>query len=64
MNMLEFNWIGLISALATFLGVWLGHVLVRRIERNMEHLWIPSLAAAALGLGLEVASLHAFGLSP
>jgi hypothetical protein len=64
MNMLEFNWIGLISALATFLGVWLGHVLVRRIERNMEHLWIPSLAAAALGLGLEAASLYAFDLSP
>jgi hypothetical protein len=54
MNM---NWIGLAAAAATFFGVWLGHVSVRKIERDVERIWIPAALALVLGLGLETASL-------
>jgi hypothetical protein len=54
MNM---NWIGLAAAAATFFGVWLGHVSVRKIERDVERVWIPAALALILGLGLETASL-------
>jgi hypothetical protein len=48
---------GLAAALATFLGIWLGHVSVRIIERNAKELWLPILIAIILGLGLETWSL-------
>jgi hypothetical protein len=54
---MEINFIGLSSAAATFLGVWIGHVSVRRIEREVERIWIPSALALILGIGLELASL-------
>jgi hypothetical protein len=54
MNM---NWIGLAAAAATFFGVWLGHVSVRKIERDVERVWIPAALALILGLGLETASV-------
>ena len=54
---MEINFIGLAAAASTFLGVWLGHVSVRKIEREVERIWIPSTIAFALGLGLEFASL-------
>jgi hypothetical protein len=54
---MEINLIGLGSAAATFLGVWVGHVSVRKIEREVERLWIPSTIALLLGIGLEIASL-------
>ncbi len=54
---MEINFVGLAAALATFLGVWLGHVSVRKIERETVHLWKPTLAAIILGLALEAASL-------
>ncbi len=50
------NFIGLAAALATFLGVWLGHVSVRKIERETNRLWIPALVALILGIGFEIAS--------
>lgn len=50
------NPVGLAAALATFFGVWLGHVSVRKIERETVHLWKPTLVALALGIGLEIAS--------
>ena len=50
------NPVGLAAALATFLGVWLGHVSVRKIERETVDLWKPTLIALALGIGLEIAS--------
>ncbi len=58
------NWMGVVAALCTFLGVWLGHVSVRWIESRTVRLWIPSLGFAAMGLALELASLWTFGLSP
>jgi len=59
---MEYNFIGLASAAATFLGVWLGHVSVRKIEREVEHVWIPATIALALGITLEFASLQAESL--
>mgnify|MGYP001114267450 CR=1 FL=1 len=53
---METNWLGLASALATFFGVWIGHVSVRKIEREVERIWIPSMLALLLGIGLFVAS--------
>ena len=53
---MHFNWIGLASAVATFLGVWIGHVSVRRIEKSVVRLWIPATLALCSGLGLELAS--------
>jgi hypothetical protein len=51
------NFVGLAAALATFFGVWLGHVSVRKIERETANLWKPALIAIALGTGLEIAAL-------
>jgi hypothetical protein len=59
---MQINLIGLAAAAATFLGVWLGHVSVRRIEREVEQLWIPSALAFALGLALEFSSYQADSL--
>lgn len=56
MNM-EINLIGLVAAISAFLGIWLGHVTVRVIESKVRTLWIPILAAVAMGLGLELWSL-------
>ena len=56
---MELNPVGLASAAATFFGVWLGHVSVRRIEREVERLWIPSMLALLLGITLEIFSLVA-----
>ena len=53
---MELNWLGLASAFATFFGVWVGHVSVRKIEREVERIWIPSMLALLLGIGLLVAS--------
>jgi hypothetical protein len=51
------NFIGLAAALATFFGVWLGHVSVRKIERETVNLWKPALIVLALGTGLEIVAL-------
>ncbi len=53
---MEINFIGLAAALATFFGVWLGHVSVRKIEREAIHLWKPTWIAVILGITLEAAS--------
>lgn len=59
---MEINFIGLGSAAATFFAVWLGHVSVRKIEREVERIWIPSLLALTFGILLELASLRASSL--
>ena len=51
------NLIGLAAAFATFFGIWLGHVTVRKIERETVNLWKPALIAIALGAGFEIAAL-------
>ena len=52
------NFIGLASALAAFLGIWLGHVVVRKVEFNSRSLWPPVLGASLLGLICEYLSLQ------
>jgi hypothetical protein len=54
---MDMNSVGLASAAATFLGVWIGHVSVRKIEREVERLWIPTTLALILGTALELISL-------
>lgn len=54
---MELNFTGLIAATSAFLGIWLGHVSVRAIERKATKLWPPILIALALGLTLEIYSL-------
>ena len=54
---MQLNLVGVAAALATFLGVWMGHVAVRRIERNTIRLWIPIGLVLALGLGFVSFSL-------
>jgi len=54
---MSINLIGLTAALFAFLGIWLGHVSVRAIERNARKLWPPIIIALALGLALEAISL-------
>jgi len=49
--------LGVIAALSAFLGIWLGHVAVRKIEFLSPTLWLPIMGAAVLGLGLLACSL-------
>ena len=60
---MDINWIGPAAAASTFLGVWIGHVSVRKIEREVDRIWIPATIALILGLGLELASLRTDNLS-
>ena len=53
---MELNFVGLAAALATFFGVWWGHVSVRKIERDVVNLWVPTSIAIVLGLGMWLAS--------
>ncbi len=54
---MELNFTGLTAAISAFLGIWLGHVSVRIIERNAKTLWQPISIAIVLGLSLEIWSL-------
>jgi len=54
---MNLTWIGMIAALATFLGIWLGHVSVRKIEFVSPTVWLPSLVALSLGIMLEAAAM-------
>ena len=60
---MEFNFLGLASAGATFLGVWIGHVSVRKIEREVERIWIPSALALTFGIGLELVAFRTSNLT-
>jgi hypothetical protein len=59
---MEINWLGLASAAATFFGVWIGHVSVRKIEREVTRIWIPATFALLFGIGLELASFRTSNL--
>ena len=54
---MQINLIGLTAALSAFLGIWLGHVSVRVVERKAKKLWPPILIALIIGLTLEIYSL-------
>jgi hypothetical protein len=49
---MEINLIGIASAFVTFFGVWMGHVMVRKVERDTVNLQIPISLTFALGIGL------------
>ena len=53
---MNINPIGFVAAFATFLGVWMGHVTVRKVERETVRLWIPICAALLFGTGFGVFS--------
>jgi hypothetical protein len=54
---MELNSIGLVAAVSTFVGVWFGHVAVRKIESISPTLWLPITAFAITGIALELISL-------
>ena len=62
MAAMELNLTGLIAAISASLGIWLGHVSVRAIERNAKTLWPPIIIAVFLGLVLEWVSLSTLNL--
>lgn len=53
------NVTGISAALAIFLGVWLGHVIVRKIEFVSPAIRLPAALAALSGLAVLAASLFA-----
>jgi hypothetical protein len=56
------NAIGLVAALATFYGVWFGHVTVRKVEYRAPDLRVPMSVAIVIGLALEVVALSSDSL--
>jgi len=54
---MDLNPIGIVAAVSAFLGIWLGHVSVRIVERKAKKLWLPITIAIVLGLTLEIWSL-------
>jgi len=54
---MDANLTGPASALCAFLGIWLGHVSVRRIEFHAASLRLPILLFIGAGLILEALSL-------
>jgi hypothetical protein len=54
---MELNFVGLVAAASTFMGVWFGHVAVRKIESVSPTIWLPTLSFAAIGIAFEWFSL-------
>jgi hypothetical protein len=59
---MTFNWIGVVAALATFFGVWIGHVTVRKVEYRAPDLRVPMFIAVVIGLAVEVVALSSSSL--
>lgn len=55
---MELNLLGLVSGTITFLGVWLGHVLVRKLEYQVSSLHLPAAGFVLIGLFLELGSVR------
>lgn len=55
--------VGLALALATFVGIWWGHVGVRWLERHSPRIGPPALALILAGLGLNLYALLAPSLT-
>jgi hypothetical protein len=56
---METNFVGIVAAISAFLGIWFGHVGVRKIDSVSPTVWFPTVIALALGSGLEYWSLNA-----
>ena len=59
---MDLNYTGLVAAASTFVGVWFGHVAVRRIESLSPTIWLPTLVFAVIGIGFEWVSLSTSNL--
>ena len=59
---MNLNYVGLVAALSTFVGVWFGHVAVRKIESISPTIWLPTLVFAAIGIAFETFSLSTSNL--
>jgi uncharacterized membrane protein YfcA len=55
--MMDLNLTGLAAALATFLGIWWGHVAVRIIEARLTDIRPAMVIATLLGLGMWTGAL-------
>ena len=55
-NVIHMNLIGITCAIAAFMGIWMGHVAVRRIEFNARSLTFPILGMLFGGLALGTLS--------
>lgn len=60
---MELNWLGPVAALSTFLGVWVGHVAVRKVESISPTIWLPTILFAAAGAAMEWLSLSTSSLA-
>lgn len=54
---MHLNLIGITAAAATFLGIWLGHVAVRKIEYVSTTVLFPSSLAFLLGVIFQVGAI-------
>jgi putative Mn2+ efflux pump MntP len=54
---MQANYLGLAAAVAAFLGIWIGHVAVRKIEFNSPNIWLPTVVFASSGIVLEYTSI-------
>jgi hypothetical protein len=54
---MDVNTIGLVAATSTFIGVWFGHVAVRKIESISPTIWLPTVIFTFLGIASEWFSL-------
>ena len=52
------NFVGIVAAISVFLGIWFGHVGVRKIDSISPTVWLPTVISLVLGLGLEYWSLN------
>jgi hypothetical protein len=59
---MELNTIGFVAAASTFLGVWFGHVAVRKIEAISPTIWLPTTIFALIGIGCELLSVSTSNL--
>ena len=59
---MNLNYVGLVAAVSTFMGVWFGHVAVRKIESISPTIWLPTLVFAAIGITFEAFSLSTSNL--
>jgi hypothetical protein len=50
---MQFNYLGIIAAVSAFLGIWFGHVAVRRFEFISPTIWLPCVLFSAAGIALE-----------
>lgn len=54
---MQLNYVGLVTAFSTFLGIWFGHVAVRKIESIAPTIWLPMGVFAIAGILSEWISL-------